>query len=75
MGNTGIALRAVLLKLIDLLANNFQNSHRKVLRKKRLMIQREMLKSINSSQVLISAKNKLFKKIWILTSIWTTLQL
>ena len=75
MGNTGIALRAVLLKLIDLLANNFQNSHRKVLRKKRLMIQREMLKSINSSQVLISAKNKLLKKIWILTSIWTTLQL
>ena len=75
MGNTGIALRAVLLKLIDLLANNFQNSHLKVLRKKRLMIQREMLKSINSSQVLISAKNKLLKKIWILTSIWTTLQL
>ena len=75
MGNTVIASRTVLLKLIDLLANSFQNSHRKVLRKKRLMIQREMLKSINSSQVLISAKNKLLKKIWILTSIWTTLQL
>lgn len=75
MGNTVIASRTVLLKLIDLLANSFQNLHLKVLRKKRLMIQREMLKSINSSQVLISAKNKLLKKIWILTSIWTTLQL